>query len=85
MLIVMAKNVSEIMTVEIEVIGLEDTAQTAAKKMKEKNLSSLVVMDRNDQAVGIVTERDLVAQVCFMMQVVRSTLLDTSCLHLWQL
>ena len=64
MLIVMAKNVSEIMTVEIETIGLEDTAQTAAKKMKEKNVSSLVVMDGNDQAVGIVTERDLVAQVC---------------------
>ncbi len=32
--------------------------------MKEKNVSSLVVMDRNDQAVGIVTKRDLVAQVC---------------------
>ena len=64
MLIVMPKNVSEIMTVKIETIGLEDTAQTAAKKMKEKNLSSLVVMDGNDQAVGIVTERDLVAQVC---------------------
>ena len=64
MLIVMAKNVSEIMTVEIETIGLEDTAQTAAKKMKEKNVSSLIVMDGNDQAVGIVTERDLVAEVC---------------------
>ena len=64
MLIVMPKNVSEIMTVKIETIGLEDTAQTAARKMKEKNVSSLVVMDENDQAVGIVTERDLVTQVC---------------------
>ena len=45
----MAKNVSEIMTVEIETIGLEDTAQTAAKKMKEKNVSSLVVMDVNNK------------------------------------
>lgn len=65
MLIVMAKNVSEIMTVEIETIGLEDTAQAGgARKMKEKNVSSLVVMDGNDHAVGIVTERDLVTQVC---------------------
>ena len=64
MLIVMPKNVSEIMSVKIETIGLEDTAQTAARKMKEKNVSSLVVMDVNDQAVGIVTERDLVSQVC---------------------
>ena len=60
----MAKSVREIMTVNIETIGLEDNAQTAAKKMKEKNVSSLVVMDVNNQAVGIVTERDLVAQVC---------------------
>ena len=63
MLIVMPKNVSEIMTVKIETIGLEDSAQTAARKMK-KNVSSLVVMDGNDQPVGIVTERDLVTQVC---------------------
>ena len=32
MLIVMPKNVSEIMTVKIETIGLEDTAQTLPKK-----------------------------------------------------
>jgi signal-transduction protein with cAMP-binding, CBS, and nucleotidyltransferase domain len=64
MLIIVPKNVSEIMTVKIETIGLEDTAQTAARKMKEKNVSSLVVMDGNAQAVGIVTERDLVRQVC---------------------
>ncbi len=64
MFIVMPKNVSEIMTVKIETIGLEDTAQTAARKMKDKNVSSLVVMDGNDQAVGIVTERDIVRHVC---------------------
>ena len=33
------------MTVKIETIGLEDTAQAVARKMKEKNVSSLVVMD----------------------------------------
>ncbi len=32
MLIVMANDVSIIMTVKIETIGIEDTAQTAAKK-----------------------------------------------------
>jgi len=64
MLIVMQKNVSEIMTVKIETIGLEETAQMAAKRMNDKNVSSLVVVDRNDQAIGIVTERDLVREVC---------------------
>jgi len=60
----MVKSVSEIMTVKIETIGLEETAQMAAKRMKDKNVSSLVVIDRNDQAMGIVTERDLVREVC---------------------
>jgi signal-transduction protein with cAMP-binding, CBS, and nucleotidyltransferase domain len=60
----MVKSVSEIMTVKIETIGLEETAQMAAKRMKDKNVSSLVVVDRNDQAIGIVTERDLVREVC---------------------
>ena len=32
--------------------------------MKGNNIGSLIVVDRNGQAVGIVTERDLVRQVC---------------------
>jgi signal-transduction protein with cAMP-binding, CBS, and nucleotidyltransferase domain len=52
------------MTTKIETIGLEDNAQEAARKMKHKNVSSLVVVDKNDQAVGIVTERDIVREVC---------------------
>ena len=43
--------------------------------MKEKNVSSLVVMDVNNQAVGIVTERDLVSQVCCHEEVVRSNII----------
>jgi signal-transduction protein with cAMP-binding, CBS, and nucleotidyltransferase domain len=60
----MVKSIAEIMTTRIETIGLEDSAQEAARKMKHKNVSSLVVVDKNDQAVGIVTERDLVREVC---------------------
>ena len=60
----MVKSVSDVMTTKIETIGVEDKAQAAAKKMRSKNVSSLVVVDNNDQAVGIVTERDLVRQVC---------------------
>lgn len=60
----MVKSIAEIMTTRIETIGLEDNAQEAARKMKHKNVSSLVVVDKNDQAVGIVTERDLVREVC---------------------
>ena len=60
----MVKSIGEIMTTRIETIGLEDNAQEAARKMKHKNVSSLVVVDKNDQAVGIVKERDLVREVC---------------------
>ena len=60
----MVKSVSDVMTTKIETIGVEDKAQSAAKKMRSKNVSSLVVVDNNEQAVGIVTERDLVREVC---------------------
>ena len=60
----MVKSISEIMTVKIETIGLEETAQVAAKSMRDKNVSSLIVVDKNDHAIGIVTERDLVREVC---------------------
>jgi signal-transduction protein with cAMP-binding, CBS, and nucleotidyltransferase domain len=60
----MVKSASDVMTTKIQTIGLEDNAQAAAKKMESKNVSSLVVVDKNDQAVGIVTERDLVWEVC---------------------
>lgn len=52
------------MTERLETISPSDTAQEAAKKMRDKKVSSLVVTDVEDKPVGIVTERDLVRQVC---------------------
>jgi CBS domain-containing protein len=40
------------------------SVQEAAKKMKDKNVSSLVVVDTNGKPQGLVTERDLVRKVC---------------------
>jgi signal-transduction protein with cAMP-binding, CBS, and nucleotidyltransferase domain len=60
----MVNSASEVMTTKIQTIDLEDNALAAAKKMMNKNVSSLIVVDKNDQAVGIVTERDLVREVC---------------------
>jgi CBS domain-containing protein len=56
--------VGQLMTERLETIGPSDTAQEAAKKMRDKKVSSLVVTDVEDKPVGIVTERDLVRQVC---------------------
>ena len=60
----MPTTIGEIMTQKLETIDASKTAQEAAKKMSDKNVSSLVVMDRADKPIGIVTERDLVRQVC---------------------
>jgi signal-transduction protein with cAMP-binding, CBS, and nucleotidyltransferase domain len=52
------------MTQKLVTIGASNSAQEAAIKMKENDTSSLVVIDENNKAVGIVTERDLVTRVC---------------------
>lgn len=58
--------ISQIMTKKLETIGTTSSAQEAAKKMRDKNVSSLLVIDyfNNGKPIGIVTERDLVRQVC---------------------
>jgi CBS domain-containing protein len=56
--------VGQLMTKKLETINPSNTAQEAAKKMRDKKISSLVVTDSGDKPIGIVTERDLVRQVC---------------------
>jgi CBS domain-containing protein len=56
--------VGQLMTKKIETINPSNTAQEAAKKMRDKEVSSLVVTDSEGKPIGIVTERDLVRQVC---------------------
>ena len=52
------------MTQKLITIAASNSAQEAAIKMRENDTSSLVVIDENNKAVGIVTERDLVTRVC---------------------
>src|SRR3982751_4501432 len=62
------KSIGEIMTKKLETIAISNSAQEAAKKMRDKNVSSLLVIDNsnnnNSKPIGIVTERDLVRKVC---------------------
>jgi signal-transduction protein with cAMP-binding, CBS, and nucleotidyltransferase domain len=60
----MPKSVREIMSTKLLTIGMTETAKDAAKKMMDKNVSSLLVVDHDDLNVGIVTERDIVRGVC---------------------
>ena len=57
--------VGQLMSKKLETINPSNTAQEAAKKMRDKKVSSLVVtIPLEDKPIGIVTERDLVRQVC---------------------
>ena len=60
----MTISISDIMSKKLEIIEEMASVQEAAKKMKDKNVSSLVVIDVNGKLKGLVTERDLVRKVC---------------------
>ena len=61
----MATTIRAIMRRGIETTKDSDSAQQAAKKMKDKNVSSLLIVDENGKPQGIVSERDLVTKVCY--------------------
>lgn len=53
------------MTENLETVSTISSVQEASKKMRDKNVSSLVVIDgNNNKPTGIVTERDLVRKAC---------------------
>lgn len=56
-------SIGQLMTEKLEIIGLSSSIQQASTKMRDKNVSSLVVVDDYDKPVGIVTERDFVRKV----------------------
>jgi CBS domain-containing protein len=60
----MTMTVSDIMKKKLESIEATASVQETAKKMKEKNTSSLVVVDEKGKPLGLVTERDLARKVC---------------------
>ena len=56
--------IGELMTNKLQTIEGSNSVQEAAKKMRDKNVSSLVVVNSIDKPIGIITERDLVRKVC---------------------
>jgi CBS domain-containing protein len=57
-------SISDILRKELESVEDTTSIQEVAKKMKDRAVSSLVVVDTNGQPVGIVTERDIIIKVC---------------------
>jgi CBS domain-containing protein len=60
----MPTTIKDIMGKQLETIDAIASVQQAAKKMKDRNVSSLVVVDENGKPQGLVSERDLVTKVC---------------------
>jgi CBS domain-containing protein len=56
--------VSDLMRKKVDTIEETASIQETAKKMKDKKVSSLLVLDRDGKPIGLVTERDLVRKAC---------------------
>ena len=51
----------EVMTKDVEIIHPEDTLQTAAKKMRDRNIGFLPVCD-GDRLIGVLSDRDVIVR-----------------------
>jgi signal-transduction protein with cAMP-binding, CBS, and nucleotidyltransferase domain len=61
------KTVKDFMSAPAQTISFDSSIQEAAKLMKDRVISSLIVLDGNkttSKPVGIVTERDFVQKFC---------------------
>jgi len=52
------------MSNKLQTIEESSSVQDAAKKMREKTISSLVVVNSSNKPIGIITERDIVRKIC---------------------
>ena len=51
----------EIMSSDVKVVGVNDTLQTAARKMRESDIGFLPVID-GDQLIGVLSDRDIIVR-----------------------
>jgi signal-transduction protein with cAMP-binding, CBS, and nucleotidyltransferase domain len=56
--------IGELMSNKLEIIEASHSAQEAAMKMRDKSISSLLVLDGSNKPVSIITERDFVRKIC---------------------
>jgi CBS domain-containing protein len=62
--LVMTTSVSDLMRKNVFTIRDTASIQNSAKEMNNRKVSSLLVVDRNGKAKGLITERDLVRKAC---------------------
>ena len=60
----MTLGISDILRKKLESVEDTTSIQEVAKKMKDRDVSSLVVIDMDGTPLGIITERDIITKVC---------------------
>ena len=55
--------VERICTCEVDTARRDESTQAAARRMQDRNVGTLIVLDTDDRPVGIVTVRDLAIRV----------------------
>ena len=70
--------VEDIMTpMPLQVINLSDDVYAASKLMKEKQISSIIVIDEEKHPIGIITERDIVRRVVCNKKIASNTSVES--------
>ena len=59
----MAKKAREIMHKDVVFVGADDTVETAAKKMAQKDIGAIPVCNDEKRLQGMVTDRDIAVKV----------------------
>ena len=59
----MSLKIENVMVVDVVTVGAEATAREAVELMNRNEIGCLVVVDKEEKPVGIITERDLLKRV----------------------
>lgn len=55
--------IEKLCSLDVDTIMPTDSVKFAAERMRQRSVGSLVVVDRNSQVVGMITDRDLAVRV----------------------
>jgi CBS domain-containing protein len=69
-------SVGRICTRYVDLADAEETAQAAAQRMRDRQVGTLVILDRAKKPVGILTDRDLVTRAVAQGKDPRQTYVD---------
>jgi len=61
------RTVADLMSHPVVTAQPAETVALAAQRMRERRVGSVVVIDHDDRAIGILTERDMIRLTCLSL------------------